>query len=135
MEMNESKTNITEAWSKGDDYPGTDQGELPIAGIHIGQHGNAVECYSIKAEDAAAMRDHILACVARCAQIDKSVAMIRNIAGNSLSEDLAKIGFGKDDRHATIVSNHQRIVENSVITCHPGAPYVSIDSPDSKGTK
>jgi hypothetical protein len=78
--ISESKTNITEAWSKGDDYPGNDQGDLPIAGIHIGAHGNAVECYSVKAADAAAIRDHILDCVARCAQMDAAKAMMKTLA-------------------------------------------------------
>lgn len=45
------------AWSKGDDYKDAD---LYTAGISIGDHTNAIECYGKTPEIAAAIRDQIL---------------------------------------------------------------------------
>lgn len=144
-----SETKINEPWSKGDDYPGCN-GDLPIAGIHIGSHGNAVECYSTKAVDAAAIRDHILDCVNRCAQMDAAKAMMKDLASGTVSEALTRMeamqaivrNQDKLDEWTNRAINNRMGIEicseqsmAGKITYHPGMPYVSIDDTDTKDHK
>lgn len=79
--MNKQNDEFKIALSKGDDYEETIDC-MPIAGIHNGEHGNAVECYGKTPEAAAALRDHILDCVKRCEQLDAAKEMMATLTEN-----------------------------------------------------
>jgi hypothetical protein len=50
------------AWKRGDDYTPKEAGrDMFTAGINVGEHDNAIECYADTAEAAARIRDRILA--------------------------------------------------------------------------
>lgn len=45
---------------KGDDYPGYEGDRIPNAGIHLPDHGNAIEFHATTLEEAQALRDEAL---------------------------------------------------------------------------
>lgn len=49
-------------WRRGNDDPSSED-HLAVAGIHVGKHGNAIECYATDLPTAQARRDFILAAI------------------------------------------------------------------------
>ena len=72
-------SSATPVWEKGDDYAPSPETSMFVAGIHVDDHGNAVECYGETAEKAAAIRDTILTAIKALSNITEAKATIKSI--------------------------------------------------------
>lgn len=68
-----------EGWKIGDDYDGRPQHRLCAAGIHIGEHGNAIECYGETPEAAAALRSKVLHLAATPQAPDAAIRNLQSV--------------------------------------------------------